>query len=364
MKTFFMLISILILAGTTAHAQVGINTETPGATIDIVATNTSNSTAEGIIAPRLTLAQLKGKDTKYTTDQTGAIVYINDISGTTTAKTAKVTQTGYYYFDGSLWQSLGNVDNSWSTTGNSGTSGSANFLGTTDAADLVVKANNIERMAVAATTGNVGIGTLTPHASAILDVASSNRSIRIPNVTLTGSTDATTVSDPQKGMIVYNTTQDQFAYYDGVQWSQPISSIPGVVTPKLTGIMYSKNTNTTAGAGKIWYDTIDYDPENAMVLGTSNSNPGKYTVQKAGLHQVYINFSQAVVGSQPTWYLVINKNGIPIAAIDATSASGSSACLFAVDDFVAGDVITVQKGGTGLGWGANGLSKMSVFRFE
>lgn len=46
----------------------------------------------------------------------------------------------------------------WNTTGNSGTSSTNNFVGTTDVQDLVLKTNNIERMRVHS-LGGVGIGT-------------------------------------------------------------------------------------------------------------------------------------------------------------------------------------------------------------
>jgi hypothetical protein len=49
----------------------------------------------------------------------------------------------------------------WRTAGNGGTNPAADFLGTTDPADLVVRTNNTERLRVAA-TGNVGIGTASP----------------------------------------------------------------------------------------------------------------------------------------------------------------------------------------------------------
>ncbi len=56
----------------------------------------------------------------------------------------------------------------WSISGNTGTSSSSNFIGTTDAQDLVFKANNTERMrivngvsAVTGTSGDITIGDAT-----------------------------------------------------------------------------------------------------------------------------------------------------------------------------------------------------------
>ncbi len=351
-----------MLSGSIAHSQVGINNQDPQATLDVTATKTDNSTAEGIIAPRLTLAQLSGKDDQYTANQMGTIVYVSDISGATTSKTAGITKIGYYYYDGSLWQAFSSGSTTdWSTLGNTGTTPGTNYLGTADAADLVVKTNDTERMIVSS-AGNVGIGTQTPHASAILDVTATNKSIRIPNVSLTDGTDITTVPDPQKGMIVYNTNNEQFAFYDGTQWRQPATQVAGVVAAQLVGVMKSNTANGALGIGSIWYDTKVYDPENAVVLGTSASNPGKYTVTKSGLHQVYVNYSMYTPGT--TWYLRILKNGSPVAAIDTTAAGGASACLFAIENFTEGDVITADKGGTGYGWSGGGLSKMTIFRFE
>ncbi|MBS1618328.1 MAG: tail fiber domain-containing protein, partial [Bacteroidetes bacterium] len=50
----------------------------------------------------------------------------------------------------------------WSLTGNSGTTPGTNFLGTTNATDLVIKTNNSEAMRVSA-NGYVGIGTTAPN---------------------------------------------------------------------------------------------------------------------------------------------------------------------------------------------------------
>lgn len=67
----------------------------------------------------------------------------------------------------------------WSTTGNAGTTPGTNFLGTTDNKELIFKTNNTERFRLS-TTGYLGIGTTTPRGA--LDVGTGD-------VYLTGSPD-------------------------------------------------------------------------------------------------------------------------------------------------------------------------------
>ncbi|SIS76304.1 hypothetical protein [Chryseobacterium gambrini] len=87
-------------------AQVGINTTDPRGTLDIVGVANSLTTIDGVIAPRLTRAQLTAKgNILYGTNQIGAIIYVTDISGgDTSSQRINITQIGYYYFDGALWQ--------------------------------------------------------------------------------------------------------------------------------------------------------------------------------------------------------------------------------------------------------------------
>lgn len=86
------------------HAQIGVNSTTPKVTLDVEAGATDATTAEGLTAPRLTLTQLASKDAKYGADQTGTLVFVTNASGTATTKTRNVIAPGYYYFDGTLWQ--------------------------------------------------------------------------------------------------------------------------------------------------------------------------------------------------------------------------------------------------------------------
>src|ERR1039458_1699753 len=56
--------------------------------------------------------------------------------------------------------------------------------------------------------GQVGIGTASPNASAILDMSTAspgNKGVLFPNVALTSSTDVSTIPNPKQGLVAYNT---------------------------------------------------------------------------------------------------------------------------------------------------------------
>lgn len=102
MKNQFIL--LIVLMSGSLYSQVGINTETPKATLDVVASPEISTRVDGLIAPRLEGNELSAKDALYTADQTGAIVYAKSAASPTTARTVNVTAEGYYYFDGEIWQ--------------------------------------------------------------------------------------------------------------------------------------------------------------------------------------------------------------------------------------------------------------------
>jgi len=100
--TKIFIAAIFFTISGTAYAQegrVGINTSTPAATLDVVASATDLTRTDGFIAPRITGDQLKAKDSNYTTAQDGAIVYVTAVVASTSDKTTNVTSIGYYYFD-------------------------------------------------------------------------------------------------------------------------------------------------------------------------------------------------------------------------------------------------------------------------
>jgi len=104
MKNIITLAALFI--SLTIFAQVGINNISPKATLDITAKTSDGSKPEGLIAPRLTGNQIQSGT--YGPDQVGAIIYATTAATSPNGVTVNITASGYYYFDGSIWQKLSN----------------------------------------------------------------------------------------------------------------------------------------------------------------------------------------------------------------------------------------------------------------
>ncbi|UUV20489.1 hypothetical protein [Paenimyroides aestuarii] len=104
-KSVLILIATMFAHTNLSFAQIGINKNTPQATLDIVAANQANpSNTSGIIIPRVSV--LNTTDTK----EKGLLVFLN---------VADSTQRGFYWWDGVQWNpflSLSNVTNNKSIT--------------------------------------------------------------------------------------------------------------------------------------------------------------------------------------------------------------------------------------------------------
>lgn len=73
--------------------------------------------------------------------------------------------------------------------------------------------------------GNVGIGTISPHSSAILELNASNKGFLSTKVALSSNTDITTISNPAVGLLVYNLgtaglATKGYLYWNGSEWVQ------------------------------------------------------------------------------------------------------------------------------------------------
>lgn len=98
------LFPLLIFLGIFNFAQVGINTNTPNATLEVIGKPSTVSSMDGIIAPNITGDQLRAKT--YSGLQTGAILYVTAADSAPSGQTTTVTTPGYYLFNGSRWVKL------------------------------------------------------------------------------------------------------------------------------------------------------------------------------------------------------------------------------------------------------------------
>ncbi len=78
----------------------------------------------------------------------------------------------------------------------------------------------------------VGIGTTNSNSSAILDINSNSKGLLIPQISLTGTSDNTTVASPTTSLLIYNTAQVSdvspgYYYWEGTKWVRIINGGSG-----------------------------------------------------------------------------------------------------------------------------------------
>jgi hypothetical protein len=86
---------------------------------------------------------------------------------------------------------------------------------------MALSTNNTERMRIAA-SGNVGVGTSSPNAAAVLDVSSTTQGFLPPRMT-TAERNAIAAPVPA-GLMVYNTTTNKLNFYNGTAWEAVTSA--------------------------------------------------------------------------------------------------------------------------------------------
>jgi len=118
---------------------------------------------------------------------------------------------------------------------------------------------------------NIGIGTVTPNASALLEVQSSNKGLLIPRVTLTSEIDVVTIPTPPTSLLVYNLNAllpegVGFYYWNGSKWNKLIAK------DGLTTVAWGINGNAGTTPPGDFIGTTDNVP---IVFKTFNTISGK-----------------------------------------------------------------------------------------
>jgi hypothetical protein len=93
-----IILVLLFFAGTTAIAQVGINTENPKTTLQIQK-NPNLNYPDGLILPRISGDSLRLKDNAFGLDQNGAMLFVTSPMTTSSLKTQNVIRSGIYVYD-------------------------------------------------------------------------------------------------------------------------------------------------------------------------------------------------------------------------------------------------------------------------
>jgi len=139
-------------------SQVGIGTTSPsnGSILDI------RSSEKGLLVPRVDIVDLMTVAPIVGGATVSLLVYNTNTS----------TGEGFHYWSGSGWIPLSSasIDDDWKLSGNSGTipgtSSGENYIGTSDAQDLILATDGAERMRIF-NDGRVSINTTTPFATSL-----------------------------------------------------------------------------------------------------------------------------------------------------------------------------------------------------
>lgn len=215
MRKIVSFLSLILLGTTVYYAQVGVNTDSPQASLDISAKTTDGSKPEGVLAPRLTGDQIQLADGQYNATQRGMIIYATNPTTAPAGKTINITAAGYYYFDGLVWQKMG----------------IGAYAGS---ASVALNGNSFQRAAL------TGDATAT---------ANSN------TVTVTGL-QGTSVSSSAP------TTNDLLSY-NGSNWTPLPTSALGI--PKQVVSVAVPGTQNIVTGSIVQFTVKNYDPNNAWV---------------------------------------------------------------------------------------------------
>ena len=156
MKKILLFLSLYCFA-IEGFSQVGINTTSPDAQLQIKSSNQANpANTDGILIPKIDAFPV----TNPTAAQQGMMVYLTTISAG--------KSPGFYYWDNTgvpQWKGFGG--SGWELTGNSGTDPAINFIGTTDATDVVFRRENVISGKIGMANTSFGRSSMNPASSGI-----------------------------------------------------------------------------------------------------------------------------------------------------------------------------------------------------
>lgn len=302
---------------------------------------TGNTGLIGVTGPVGTTGSIGSSGSTGATGSTGTTGITGPTGGTGTTgstgnsgATGATGATGTLGFTGATGADLGTH---WTITGNAGTSPATNFIGTTDAADLVVSTNSTEKMRVTS-SGNIGVGTAAPDASAALDIdAGGNKGLLIPRLT---TAQRNAIVNPALSLFIFNTTTNCFEAWMGSAW-YPVSCPNACTAPAAPGSI----TGTTCFvSGQAGYTFSIPSVTNATTY-TWTLPAGATITSGAGTNSITVTFGSTAGTISVT--ADNNCGSSPASTLTTTLAYTSCQALLTANPSSTDGVYTIDPDGSG-----------------
>jgi hypothetical protein len=237
---------------------------------------------------------------------------------------------------------------------------------------------------------NVGVGTLTPNASAMLDVVSTSKGVLVPRM---NTAQMNAITSPANGLMIYNTDSLCFCYYKSLAWvslcnsgsggsgaTGPTGPTGAAGSAGATGPTGPAGSNGatgatgptgTSGSNGATGPTGPTGPSQTAwwILGNSGTSAGTnfvgttdaqdFVTKTNNIERMRVNVGGPVVTNNPT------PAAGDVFSVYGTGYAGAISPLgdFAVNGYVSGTGIAVygEQGGTGQGvYGLNSSSGAGV----
>ncbi len=239
-------VALIILSFNSSAQNAGIGAvpfvPNPAAMLDV-----QSAGNKGLLIPRVTNAQRMAMNPLPAAAQ-GLLLYQTDVVGTS-------LQGFYYNTSGTttpVWVYLdpgGSGGSGWNLSGNAGTTPAANFIGTTDSQDWVMRTNNQER-ARYLSTGELRINTTSPYSGEVVTVVGSGAS----GATASVGTDALNGYSTAAGIGVYGYNNGTGTGVWGVSTGSSVgtrgdNTSASTANSTTTHGVYGSNSSVPSGTG-------------------------------------------------------------------------------------------------------------------
>lgn len=158
-------------------------------------------------------------------------------------------------------------------------------------------------------TTAVGIGTTTPHNSAVLDIQSSSKGMLIPRMT---TTQRTAIAAPATGLLVFDNTTGTFWFRNNASWTELVDT---------TSMVWKKNGNHayTGVAGNIGVGTSNpaYDihiakPSPSLGFFDAGNNRTSGIISGSASNMYMNAYRAGLFDTNPKGHLILQNNqGLP-----------------------------------------------------